>query len=50
MKQQGDLFEEQGWHLLMLIALLSAAFSHLYLWVQYLCTELPDMRRIYTKA
>jgi len=27
--------------------LLSAAFSHLYIWVHYFCTELPDMRRIY---
>ena len=31
-------------------ALLSAAFSHLYIWVHYFCTELPDMRRIYPKA
>lgn len=31
-------------------ALLSAAFSHLYIWVHYLCTELPDMRRIYGAA
>lgn len=28
-------------------ALLSAAFSHLYIWVHYYCTELPDMKRIY---
>lgn len=28
-------------------ALLSAAFSHLYVWVHYFCTELPDIRRIY---
>ena len=28
-------------------ALLAAGFSHLYIWVHYLCTELPDMRRIY---
>jgi len=27
--------------------LLAAAFSHLYIWVHYFCTELPDMRRIY---
>jgi len=27
--------------------LLSAAFTHLYIWVHYFCTELPDMRRIY---
>jgi protein-S-isoprenylcysteine O-methyltransferase Ste14 len=31
-------------------ALLSAAFSHLYIWVHYFCTELPDMRRIYGEA
>jgi len=29
-------------------ALLSALFSHLYIWVHYFCTELPDMRRIYS--
>ena len=28
-------------------ALLVAAFSHAYIWVHYLCTERPDMRRIY---
>ncbi len=28
-------------------ALLAAAFSHLYIWVHYYCTELPDIRRIY---
>jgi hypothetical protein len=28
-------------------ALLSALFSHLYIWVHYFCTELPDMRQIY---
>jgi len=28
-------------------ALLSAAFSHIYIWVHYYCTELPDMKRIY---
>ena len=27
--------------------LLAAAFSHLYIWVHYFCTEIPDMRRIY---
>jgi hypothetical protein len=31
-------------------ALLSAAFSHLYIWVHYFCTELPDMWRIYGAA
>ena len=30
--------------------LLSAAFSHLYIWVHYFCTEQPDMRRIYGQA
>ncbi len=30
--------------------LLAAAFSHLYIWVHYFCTELPDMRRIYREA
>ncbi|NKB54523.1 MAG: hypothetical protein GKR97_20350 [Rhizobiaceae bacterium] len=28
-------------------ALMVAAFSHIYIWVHYYCTELPDMRRIY---
>jgi len=28
-------------------ALLSALFSHLYIWVHYYCTELPDMKQIY---
>jgi protein-S-isoprenylcysteine O-methyltransferase Ste14 len=28
-------------------ALLAAGFQHLYIWVHYLCTERPDMRRIY---
>jgi magnesium-transporting ATPase (P-type) len=28
-------------------ALVVAAFSHLYIWVHYYCTEKPDMRRIY---
>jgi hypothetical protein len=28
-------------------ALLSAAFSHIYIWVHYYCTEVPDMSRIY---
>ncbi len=28
-------------------ALIVAAFSHLYIWVHYYCTEKPDMRRIY---
>jgi len=29
-------------------ALLSALFTHLYIWVHYYCTEKPDMKRIYT--
>lgn len=28
-------------------ALVAAVFGHLYIWVHYLTTELPDMRRIY---
>ena len=28
-------------------ALVAAVFSHLYIWVHYLATERPDMRRIY---
>jgi hypothetical protein len=28
-------------------ALLAAAFSHLYIWVHYFCTEKPDMETIY---
>jgi hypothetical protein len=28
-------------------ALIVAAFSHIYVWVHYYCTEKPDMRRIY---
>lgn len=31
-------------------ALLAAAFHHTYIWVHYLCTEKPDMRRIYGDA
>jgi protein-S-isoprenylcysteine O-methyltransferase Ste14 len=31
-------------------ALLAALFNHLYIWVHYYCTELPDMRRIYEAA
>ncbi len=30
-------------------ALCLALFSHLYIWVHYYATELPDMRRIYCK-
>lgn len=28
-------------------ALLAALFNHLYIWVHYYCTELPDIRHIY---
>jgi len=28
-------------------ALLLAGFNHIYIWVHYYCTELPDMKRIY---
>lgn len=28
-------------------ALIVAAFSHVYIWVHYYCTELPDMKYIY---
>ena len=31
-------------------ALVAAVFSHLYIWVHYFTTELPDMRRIYGTA
>jgi hypothetical protein len=31
-------------------ALLAALFSHVYIWVHYYCTELPDMKRIYGGA
>ena len=36
----GLVFLSQG-------ALLVALFSHVYIWVHYYTTELPDMRRIY---
>lgn len=29
-------------------ALVAAAFSHVYIWVHYFCTERPDMRMIYS--
>jgi len=31
-------------------ALLAALFNHLYIWVHYYCTELPDIRQIYGSA
>lgn len=36
-----------GFLLLSKAALLAAAFNHLYIWVHYYCTELPDIRYIY---
>jgi hypothetical protein len=27
--------------------MVAAVFGHLYIWVHYFTTELPDMRRIY---
>jgi hypothetical protein len=38
-----------GLLLLSKAALLSALFSHIYIWVHYYCTELPDIRHIYGK-
>ena len=32
---------------LIVAALVVAMFSHLYIWVHYICTERPDMRLIY---
>jgi hypothetical protein len=31
-------------------ALLAAAFNHLYIWVHFYFTELPDIRRIYSRT
>ena len=31
-------------------ALLAAAFNHLYIWVHFYFTELPDIRQIYGEA
>jgi hypothetical protein len=31
-------------------AILVALFSHIYIWIHYSCTELPDIRRIYGKT
>jgi hypothetical protein len=31
-------------------ALVAAVFGHLYIWIHYFTTELPDMRRIYRTA
>ncbi len=38
-----------GLLLLSKAALVVALFNHLYIWVHYYCTELPDIRRIYGK-
>lgn len=38
-----------GLLLLSKAALLAALFNHLYIWVHYYCTELPDIRAIYGK-
>ena len=32
------------------LALVAAAFNHLYIWVHYWSTERPDMARIYGPA
>ncbi len=39
-----------GLLLLSKLALVIALFNHLYIWVHYYCTELPDMRKIYGPA
>ncbi|MCK5399992.1 MAG: hypothetical protein KAJ28_00035 [Flavobacteriaceae bacterium] len=31
-------------------SLLAATFSHIYIWVHYYCTELPDIKKIYKKT
>ena len=31
-------------------ALIAALFQHLYIWVHYYCTEVPDMKHIYGKS
>ena len=31
-------------------ALIAAMFNHIYVWVHYYCTELPDIHRIYGKT
>jgi len=31
-------------------SLLVSVFSHIYIWVHYFCTELPDIKRIYKKT
>ncbi len=32
------------------LALIVALFNHLYIWVHYYCTELPDMQEIYSQT
>jgi len=39
-----------GLLLLSKAALIVALFNHLYVWVHYYCTELPDMKIIYGKT
>jgi len=39
-----------GLFLLSKAALIVALFNHLYIWVHYYCTELPDMKVIYGKT
>lgn len=39
-----------GLFLLSKAALIVALFNHLYIWVHYYCTELPDMKIIYGKT
>jgi protein-S-isoprenylcysteine O-methyltransferase Ste14 len=41
------LFWVAGLRFASVAALLGALFNHLYIWVHYYSTELPDMRRIY---
>ncbi|MDH3197945.1 MAG: phosphatidylethanolamine N-methyltransferase family protein [Candidatus Krumholzibacteria bacterium] len=44
------LFWIPGLVLLSQAALVAAIFTHLYIWVHYETTELPDIRRIYGRA
>lgn len=37
-------------HFRSVAALAVAAFSYLYVWVHYFCTERPDMERIYAPS
>jgi hypothetical protein len=54
-----NLFDKQIYHYVALIlwvpglicfskaALLAAAFNHIYIWIHYYTTELPDIRYLY---